>query len=236
MSDSLGHAPSGAWAFDHEVTACFEDMLQRSTPQYDEMRRLVFETGLPFARQGGLVLDLGCSRGGAIADLVAELGANNRFSGVEKSPEMAAAARSRFARYKHVEILEADLCSEFPKVSDCCLVLLVLTLQFTPVEHRQEIISRAFRCLQPGGALILVEKVLGEGPTLHQVMDSAYRELKSANGYPLKKVEAKREALKGVLVPLTASWNVRLLKSAGFREVDCFWRWMNFGGWAAVKA
>lgn len=22
---------------------------------------------------------------------------------------------------------------------------------------------------------------------------------------------------------------------AGFKHVDCFWRWMNFGGWVAVK-
>ncbi|MEE8585101.1 MAG: methyltransferase domain-containing protein [Acidobacteriota bacterium] len=172
------------------------------------MRRLVFEMGLPFAKPGGLVLDLGCSRGGAITDLVAELGANNRFVGVEKSPEMAAAARSRFARYSHVEILEADLCSGFPDVSDCQLVLSVLTLQFTPVENRQDILWKAFQCLPPGGALILVEKVLGDGPRLHQVMDRAYRELKSANGYPLKQVEAKRDSLKGVMVPLTAAWNV----------------------------
>jgi 4-aminobutyrate aminotransferase/(S)-3-amino-2-methylpropionate transaminase len=39
-----------------------------------------------------------------------------------------------------------------------------------------------------------------------------------------------------VLVPLTARWNEEALLSAGFREVDSFWRWMNFAGWVAVKA
>ena len=57
--------------------------------------------------------------------------------------------------------------------------------------------------------------IFKETAPLHQVMDRAYRDLKSANGYPLKQVETKREALKGVLVPLTAEWNVRLLRSAG---------------------
>ncbi|GAB7188362.1 hypothetical protein ATKI12_8193 [Kitasatospora sp. Ki12] len=29
--------------------------------------------------------------------------------------------------------------------------------------------------------------------------------------------------------------NVELLGQAGFQRVDCFWRWMNFAGWIAVK-
>ena len=42
-------------------------------------------------------------------------------------------------------------------------------------------------------------------------------------------------SLEGVLVPVTAKWNEQLLRSAGFAEVDMFWRWMNFAGWVAVK-
>jgi len=29
--------------------------------------------------------------------------------------------------------------------------------------------------------------------------------------------------------------NEAILKGAGFTTVDCFWRWMNFGGWIAIK-
>jgi tRNA (cmo5U34)-methyltransferase len=36
-------------------------------------------------------------------------------------------------------------------------------------------------------------------------------------------------------VPVTAAWNEDLLQQAGFRHVECFWRWLNFGGWIAVK-
>jgi hypothetical protein len=38
-----------------------------------------------------------------------------------------------------------------------------------------------------------------------------------------------------VLVPVTARWNEELLASAGFRQVDAFWRYMNFVGWIAIK-
>ena len=42
-------------------------------------------------------------------------------------------------------------------------------------------------------------------------------------------------ALEGVLVPVTASWNAELLRSAGFTDVDVFWRWLNFAGFVAIK-
>jgi tRNA (cmo5U34)-methyltransferase len=37
-------------------------------------------------------------------------------------------------------------------------------------------------------------------------------------------------------VPVTAGWNEEMLRGAGFQEIDCFWRWLNFAGWVAVKS
>ena len=42
------------------------------------------------------------------------------------------------------------------------------------------------------------------------------------------KLNEKRLSLEGVLVPVTSNWNIDLLKQAGFRKIDVFWRWMNF--------
>jgi tRNA (cmo5U34)-methyltransferase len=55
------------------------------------------------------------------------------------------------------------------------------------------------------------------------------------NGYTEAEVERKRLALEGVLVPVTAAWNEDLLFGAGFTSVDCFWRYLNFAGWVAVR-
>mgnify|MGYP001601651293 CR=1 FL=1 len=66
-------------------------------------------------------------------------------------------------------------------------------------------------------------------------MVDAYHELKERHGYSREEIDRKRLALEGVLVPVTARWNEDMLRRAGFREVDCVWRWMNFAGWGAVK-
>src|SRR5882724_9226717 len=53
-----------------------------------------------------------------------------------------------------------DLRTDFPKVS-ASVILSVLTIQFTPMEHRLRILEDVHASLLPGGALIFVEKVIG---------------------------------------------------------------------------
>jgi tRNA (cmo5U34)-methyltransferase len=111
----------------------------------------------------------------------------------------------------------------------------ILTLQFTPIEYRLRIVRDIYKSLLPGGAFIFVEKILGGSADLDAQMVKHYYALKSTNGYTTEQIERKRLSLEGVLVPVTARWNEELLKGAGFSEADCFWRWMNFAGWVAVK-
>jgi tRNA (cmo5U34)-methyltransferase len=59
--------------------------------------------------------------------------------------------------------------------------------------------------------------------------------LKAEHGYSREEIDRKRFSLEGVLVPVTARWNEELLAAAGFDQIDCFWRWMNFAGWVAVR-
>lgn len=81
----------------------------------------------------------------------------------------------------------------------------------------------------------MVEKILGANAQINQMMADAYAALKAEHGYSQEAIERKRLSLEGVLVPVTAQWNEELLAMAGFSCVDCFWRWMNFAGWLAVK-
>ncbi|PYM55060.1 MAG: hypothetical protein DMD77_21150 [Candidatus Rokuibacteriota bacterium] len=134
-----------------------------------------------------------------------------------------------------VQILDLDLRQGFPRVS-ASVILSVLTIQFTPIEHRLRILEDIHAALLPGGAFIFVEKVIGATAALDRDFVALYHEFKRAGGYTSEEIERKRLSLEGVLVPVTARWNEELLKTAGFRHTDCFWRWMNFAGWIAIKS
>lgn len=236
-TDSRGHMPEGKWEFDEHVTGCFEDMLRRSIPQYDVMRRSVFDIACCYRKPKTAIVDLGASRGDGLAPLLERFGAHNHWVAVEVSQPMLRALHERFGGWEQnglMQVLDLDLREGFPPVS-ASVILSVLTLQFTPIEHRQKIIRRAFDALLPGGALVLVEKILGSTAELDAVMVDRYYAFKRESGYSEEEIQRKRMSLEGVLVPLTAQWNEELLRRCGFAEVDCFWRWMNFAGWVAVK-
>jgi tRNA (cmo5U34)-methyltransferase len=228
--------PDSAWTFDASVARVFDNMLERSIPQYEVMRATVAEIALEFAavQPAPCIVDLGCSRGESLAPLVRRLGPSARFVGVEAAAAMLEEARRQFAGESRVEILDMDLRHEYPDV-DASVTMSVLTLQFVPIEHRQRLVQSIADHTTPGGAVILVEKVLGATASLERLMVDAHLRMKRRNGYSEEEIDRKRLSLEGVLVPVTASWNEELLVSAGFAEIDCFWRWMNFAGWIAVR-
>jgi len=234
---SLGHTPGERWAFDQSVTDCFSDMLDRSIPQHRIMRDLVDRVAARYIRHHTAVVDLGCSRGDAMAGLIDKFGCYVRWIGCEVSDPMLAAARERFnllIKSGIVEIRKVDLRREYPAAL-ASVTLCVLTLQFTPIEYRQQILKRIYDHTQPGGALILVEKLLGATADLDDLMVAEYYQFKGASGYSQDEIARKRMSLEGVLVPLSEPMNRALLQQAGFSQIDTFWRWMNFAGFVAVK-
>jgi tRNA (cmo5U34)-methyltransferase len=228
------HVPGEQWEFNGDVTKVFDDMLQRSIPQYDVMRQTVKDIALKYMKNGTGVIDLGCAKGDAIAHLAHMLPQVN-FYGLDVSVSMLNEAEERFANQKNVKINYMDLKESVDVGEKASVILSVLTIQFTPIEYRMQIIQNIYDQLEEGGALIIVEKVLGDSAELDALFRERYHALKGKNGYSQEDIARKKLALSGVLVPITAKWNESMLKSAGFRQVDCFWRWMNFAGWVAIR-
>jgi tRNA (cmo5U34)-methyltransferase len=227
--------PTGKWLFDSKVSDVFENMLSRSIPQYETMRDVVFSCGRNFVSSSSTVIDCGASQGGAIAPFVSMSQPPRRFICVEPSAPMAASLRSRFpADGPVIDVIEEDIRNVYPD-EPADLALSVLTLQFVPIEHRQGVIQKIHDNLSPGGALILVEKVLGSDSRVNELLVEEYRAYKTAQGYSREQIDRKALSLEGVLVPVTAEWNIGFLKQSGFAHVDCIWRWMNFAAWVAIK-
>jgi tRNA (cmo5U34)-methyltransferase len=151
---------------------------------------------------------------------------------------MLASATERFRdliEAKVVRLMEWDLRRGLPPYQRASVVLSVLTLMFVPLEYRQQLVQQIYAAIDPGGAFVMVEKVLGASAPLDDVFVRRYYAMKAANGYSDEEIQRKRLSLEGVLVPVRAEWNEQLIRNAGFSTVDCFWRWMNFGGWVAIK-
>lgn len=256
MSNIDTTMPAGKWEFNEPVAAVFDNMLQNSIPSYDRMRDLTFRLGRRFVTPGSTIVDLGASLGRAIEPFCKEFGpymyhhaadrpepdseTGNHYSLYEVAPAM----RERLLQNEVLNEANAKLESEslvdvdtfrFSEQVECSLILSVLTLQFTPIEHRQHILEKVYDSLQTGGAFILVEKVLGDDNYLDNLLVDTYYQMKGGNGYSQESIATKRKSLEGVLVPVKAAWNEELLRKAGFNRVECFYRDLNFAGWIAIK-
>ena len=96
-------------------------------------------------------------------------------------------------------------------------------------------IEQAYRGLNPGGCLILIEKVLSPDSRMNRLFIKHYCDFKRRNGYSEMEIAQKREALENVLIPYFLDENIHLLKSAGFQTPEVFFKWNNFSGLVAVK-
>lgn len=235
MQDKI--MPSGKWEFDEDVANVFDDMLSRSIPMYNAMRDIVFAVGRNYVQRKTAIVDIGCSNGNAIKPFVDKFGAYNTYRLYDVSEPMLRKAKEKYSDYVSNGLMcieHYDLRNGIESIN-ASLVLSVLTLQFVPIEYRQKIVRSIYRNLESGGAFILVEKVLGNSADLDDMLVREYYDLKRGNAYTDEQISSKRKSLEGVLVPITARWNESLLHDAGFREVDCIWRYLNFAAWIAVR-
>lgn len=233
------HTPhkDGVWAFDESVTANFDTMLKNSIPEYENMRKLTFDLGKNFVDRISGVVDIGASRGEALAPFV---NIAKQCYAVEVSEPMIEVLHNRFKDVENVSVVQKDLrqiSAEFtPFLPERnCLVLSIFTIQFVPIEYRAKLLRTIYNSLRPGAAFILVEKVLGNTADLDDLMVKEYYAMKNRNGYSYEDIQRKKASLEGVLVPMTDSWNREMLRNAGFSQIDCFYRSLNFCGLIAIK-
>lgn len=215
-------------------------MLSRSIPQYEVMRNsvsaLIKSITEIYELHKFSLLDIGCSNGLMIKTLMNHCDGGS-YTGIDISKPMLDKAKDLFIDEISkgiVDIHECDLRYNFPNET-YNFITSILSIQFTPIEYRQDIIQNIYNGLSNNGVFIMVEKVLGNTSMLNNLFVKEYYRMKSNNGYTDEQINRKKLSLEGVLVPVTSSWNIDLLKQAGFKQVDTFWRWMNFVGYIAVK-
>jgi len=223
--------------FDKTVATVFDDMVSRSVPFYGEMQRMVVEMSQDFAQPGSCIYDLGCSSGTTFAALNPVIDPSVKFVGIDNSPDMLDKAREKFSALsftREVDLRVQDM-NDSCRIENASIVNLILTLQFIRPLKREKLIAEIYRGLNPKGALILIEKVLGEDSLFNRLFIDYYYEMKRRHGYSELEISQKREALENVLIPYKLLENRELLLSSGFSSVDVFFKWYNFCGIIAVK-
>ena len=132
-----------------------------------------------------------------------------------------------------IVIKHGDVMHE--SIENCSVVIMNYTLQFVRPEQRHELIRRILNGLNPGGVLLLSDKMLQSSTNVSRVFLDIYYDMKRSQGYSELEIAQKREALENVLVPYRVEEEQELLLGTGFSSVDVFFSWCNFTSFICVK-
>ncbi|NIB44548.1 carboxy-S-adenosyl-L-methionine synthase CmoA [Pseudomaricurvus alkylphenolicus] len=238
--DKLFASPLGevtGFRFDQSVVEVFPDMIKRSVPGYATIISMIGNLAERYASSNSHCYDLGCSLGAATLAM--------RHRILASDCEIIAVDNSEAMIQRCQTVIDADsgevpvqlVCSDLQQVaiSNASVVVLNFTLQFIHPEQRQDILANIYQGLNPGGVLILSEKVTFGDQPHDELMIELHHNFKSANGYSDLEIAQKRSALENVLIPETLDTHRQRLKDVGFASTDVWFQCFNFASLIAIK-
>jgi tRNA (cmo5U34)-methyltransferase len=229
--------PVAPFQFDRQVAGVFDDMIRRSVPFYDEIIRRQLQLIARFYQSGTRIYDLGCSTGNLCIGVCRMFQEKTvSVTAVDNSEAMLEVIHRRLASEPKSDGVQL-LCQDVrrTRIERASVVVLNFTLQFLPVSDRDDLILKISNGLQPGGVVLLCEKVIHSNAQIAKLQNDLYYTYKRENGYSELEISQKREALEKVLVPETIKVHRVRLKQAGFIGIDIWLKWFNFAAFLAVK-
>lgn len=224
--------------FDESVVDVFPDMIQRSVPGYETIVHTIGELAKVAVTPNSTVYDLGCSLGAASLSVSRAVNAAScKIIGVDASEAMVERCKrvvQTFTLPNPIHI-QHDFAQNVD-IQNASLVIMNFTLQFIPPADREALLQRIFDGLNPGGMLVLSEKIRHPSLSGNELLVDLHHQFKRNNGYSELEVSQKRAALEKVMLTDTFNEHETRLKKVGFSDVVMWYKCYNFTSMVAIKA
>jgi len=237
MRDNLFNAniDIADFRFDKEVVEVFDDMVRRSVPGYDSMIQMIGLITRMYGQENTNYYDLGSSTGTtSLAIALNNKHKNNQFFAIDNSEVMVNKCQQNLK--SKIDNLQA-ICADINQIhiENASIVVLNLTLQFIDVKDRSNLIKKIYEGLNPGGVLIISEKIHFEDKETQDQITNLHVDFKKENGYSELEIANKRQAIENVLITDTKAIHIGRLKDCGFKDTSCFFQCLNFVSFLSVK-
>jgi tRNA (cmo5U34)-methyltransferase len=219
--------------FDSAATT-YDRARRQLVPCFDDFYGTALEV-IPFPSDAAIsVLDLGAGTG-LLASFVAAAFPRAELTLVDISEEMLGRARERFAATPArvcFEVLDFGQAPLPPAMYD--LVVSALAIHHLEDEQKQALFRRVYATLRTGGAFINAEQVHGATPAVEQRFQATWHRKAVEKGASAEDIEQAIERMRADRTATLAD-QLRWLEAAGFRDVDCFYKYYRFAVYAGFK-
>ena len=196
---------------------CFDDFYKSSIYYRDDFKRVV---------------DLGAGTGLLTKEMY-ELYPNAHYVLIDISKDMLKIAEERFKGLNNFEYMEYNYMENIP-VKNCDLICSALSIHHLENSEKDNLYKNIYKKLSDGGCFINLDQFVGTTETINNLYNKWWNNYINHSGITPEDKAAGRERNK-LDKENTIQETIELLKSSGFKTVECIYSFMKFGVIIAVK-
>lgn len=219
----------------------FDEHIDKSIRGYEHLLEDVVSLSRYFVENDTNVYDLGCSTGKMTQRLIEanyDHCTDANWYGIEIADGFQEDLKKRkksihkfdpncWVYFEHQDIVDTD-------IFNASFVTSIFTLQFMSKRHRQQVIQGIYHGLNEGGAFVFAEKTICENAKFQDMLTFNYYDYKRKS-FDTEDIMNKERVLRHMMKPNTWNEITDMIYSAGFNDVQPFWRNHMFVGAIAVK-
>ncbi|MCW8108134.1 carboxy-S-adenosyl-L-methionine synthase CmoA [Alteromonas ponticola] len=225
------------FTFDEAVADVFPDMIQRSVPGYESIIHTIGEIASRHVTTHSRVYDLGSSLGAASLSIARATSLHPcEIIAVDNSEAMTERCKRIVAGFSLPNPIRV-LCDDIQniEIQNASMVVMNFTLQFIPPADRKALLQKIYDGLNPGGVLVLSEKISHPSKEGNELLIDLHHQFKRNNGYSELEISQKRAALEKVMLVDTFADHEQRLLNVGFTDVVMWFKCYNFTSLVAIK-
>jgi len=218
---------------DHFESEAFEydSLIDRLVPHYNEQHEVMLAV-IPFEHSDELTaLDLGCGTG-ILSHLLLRSFPNARVTALDLADSMLDACRHNLSKYSDRLITRQGNFAEDNIGEGYDIVISGLSIHHLSNTEKQRLYEQVFIALNPGGIFLNREIVLGDSDYLTDQYHTLWRKYMELNGEDDMKWFT---TYKDEDIPASLGDQMAWLKYAGFVDIACHWRYLNFAVFGGRK-
>lgn len=166
------------------------------------------------------ILDIGTGDGRLLALLKIER-PHLQSIALDFSPTMLDACRQRFAEDDTVKVIEHNLDNALPNLGKFDAIVSSFAIHHLSHERKRSLYQEIFNHLEPGGIFCNLEHISSPTESLHHKFLAAIN------------ISAEEDDPSNILLDVETQLN--WLREIGFKEVDCYWKWLEMALLVGIK-
>lgn len=209
----------------------YDRMIEKIVPYYHEQHKIILSL-IPFAKNDKIkALDLGIGTG-ILGRIILQNFSNSIISGIDISEKMIEVCKETLKGFGDRFTLS---CGDIEKAdfdTDYDIVVAGLAIHHLTDNAKKDFFRKIYKSINNNGVFLIRDIIKSESDRMNELYHKLWCDFERKNGIDPEKIS--EDARKND-IPASVKNHITWLNEAGFKDVDCAWKYNNFAIIVAYK-